>query len=415
MSQEIAIQASKLSKTYKLFKEPVDRLKEALHPFRKKYHTDFHALSDVTFDVYKGETLGIIGKNGAGKSTLLKILTGVLTPSSGTYSVRGRISSLLELGTGFNPELSGIENVFFNGMLLNIPREELEHKLSSILAFADIGEFIEQPVKVYSSGMFARLAFAVAFHVDPDILIVDEALSVGDMAFQKKCFDKFHEIRSKGSTILFVSHDPFQVKGYCQRALYLKNGEVVIFGNSSDVVDAYSYDQESEIRAKANKARVIKEETKDQSDAVAQSVTENSNNHHISITGAKLTNLRGEEVNEIMTGQSVTFSFTYKVVGDFQGKISFVFNLYKHDDFYVCGATSVMDKIPAHAPGETGEVQVKFDNLQLLAGKYKWRCAINDEEGLGIYTEAVPVCEFSIKDNFESVGLINLNRSWKIL
>lgn len=414
MSQEIAIQASKLSKTYKLFKEPVDRLKEALHPFRKKYHTDFHALSDVTFDVYKGETLGIIGKNGAGKSTLLKILTGVLTPSSGTYSVRGRISSLLELGTGFNPELSGIENVFFNGMLLNIPREELEHKLSSILAFADIGEFIEQPVKVYSSGMFARLAFAVAFHVDPDILIVDEALSVGDMAFQKKCFDKFHEIRSKGSTILFVSHDPFQVKGYCQRALYLKNGKVVIFGNSSDVVDAYSYDQESEIRAKANKARVLKEETKDQDDAVTQSVTENSNNHHISITGAKLTNLRGEEVSEVMTGQSVTFSFTYKVVGDFQGKISFVFNLYKHDDFYVCGATSVMDKIPAHAPGETGEVQVKFDNLQLLAGKYKWRCAINDEEGLGIYTEAVPVCEFSIKDNFESVGLINLNRSWKI-
>ena len=288
MTKEIAIQASKLSKSYRLFKDPADRLKEALHPLRKKYHTNFTALNDVTFDVYKGETLGIIGKNGAGKSTLLKILTGVLTPSSGTYSVRGRISSLLELGTGFNPELSGIENVFFNGMLLNIPREELEHKLSSILAFADIGEFIEQPVKVYSSGMFARLAFAVAFHVDPDILIVDEALSVGDMSFQKKCFDKFHEIRSKGSTILFVSHDPFQVKGYCQRALYLKHGEVVLFGNSSDVVDAYSYDQESEIRAKIAAPKLPQENRNKIPTSTDSIAVENSNNHLVKITGAKL-------------------------------------------------------------------------------------------------------------------------------
>ncbi len=414
MTREIAIQASKLSKTYRLFAEPVDRLKEALHPFRKKYHTDFNALSDVTFDVYKGETLGIIGKNGAGKSTLLKILTGVLTPSSGSYSVRGRISSLLELGTGFNPELSGLENVFFNGMLLNISKEELDTKLSSILAFADIGDFIYQPVKVYSSGMFARLAFSVAFHVDPDILIVDEALSVGDMVFQKKCFDKFHEIRSKGSTILFVSHDPFQVKGYCQRALYLKNGEVVIFGSSSEVVDSYSYDQESEIRAKASKAKQISDISAEiQEDKNA--VSESSNNHHISITHARLVNLQGEEVSEIKTGDSIVLCFNYKVVGDFQGKLSFVFNLYKHNDFYICGATSVMDKIPAHAPGEVGEVRVMFKKLPLLAGKYKWRCAVNDEEGLGIYTEAVPVCEFSIKDNFEAVGLIDLNRSWEII
>lgn len=410
---EIAIQASKLSKTYRLFKDPADRLKEAIHPFRKKYHTDFTALSDVTFDVYKGETLGIIGKNGAGKSTLLKILTGVLTPSSGTYAVRGRISSLLELGTGFNPELSGMENIFFNGMLLNIPRAELEQKLSSIIAFADIGEFIEQPVKVYSSGMFARLAFAVAFHVDPDILIVDEALSVGDMSFQKKCFDKFHEIRAKGSTILFVSHDPFQVKGYCQRALYLKNGRVEIFGNSSDVVDAYSYDQEKEVREKIARstAKISTLENKIEAESI---VSENSNNHHIKITGAKLLNARDMEVEEVTTGQSIKFSFSYKVVGDYPGKLSFVFNLYKHDDFYVCGATSVMDKVPPHSPEVEGEVTVTFPKFPLLAGKYKWRCAINDEEGLGIYTEAVPVCEFTVRDNFESVGLVNLERSWSI-
>ncbi len=408
---DIAIQASKLSKTYRLFKDPADRLKEVFHPLRKKYHTDFKALSDVTFDVYKGETLGIIGKNGAGKSTLLKILTGVLTPSSGTYAVKGRISSLLELGTGFNPELSGMENIFFNGMLLNIPREELERKLSSIIAFADIGEFIEQPVKVYSSGMFARLAFAVAFHVDPDILIVDEALSVGDMSFQKKCFDKFHEIRAKGSTILFVSHDPFQVKGYCQRALYLKNGQVELFGNSSDVVDAYSYDQEKEVRSKVKSIISNQSITSESTDSIA---TENSNTHHIKITGAKLLNARDMEIEEAITGQTIKFNFSYKVVGDYPGKLSFVFNLYKHNDFYICGATSVMDKIPGHSPKENGEITVTFPKLPLLAGRYKWRCAINDEEGLGIYTEAVPVCEFSVRDNFESVGLINLERSWSI-
>ena len=174
-----AIKVSHLTKIYKLYDKPIDRLKESLHPLKKKYHKDFYALSDINFEIKKGETVGIIGKNGAGKSTLLKIITGVLTPSSGHVHVNGRIASLLELGAGFNPEYTGIENIYLQGTLMGYNHEEMEAKIDDILAFADIGDFIHQPVKMYSSGMFARLAFAVAINVDPDILIVDEVLSVG--------------------------------------------------------------------------------------------------------------------------------------------------------------------------------------------------------------------------------------------
>ncbi|HPH04166.1 MAG TPA: ABC transporter ATP-binding protein, partial [Spirochaetota bacterium] len=187
MLQDIAISVEHVSKVYRLYDKPVDRLKESLHPLRKKYHRDFHALDDVSFEVKKGETVGIIGQNGSGKSTLLKIITGVLTPSCGQVRVNGRVSALLELGTGFNPELTGIENVYFSGTVMGYTREEMDVRLDEILAFADIGEFVRQPVKTYSSGMFVRLAFAVAIKSNPEIMIVDEALAVGDMNFQAKC------------------------------------------------------------------------------------------------------------------------------------------------------------------------------------------------------------------------------------
>ena len=201
MSNSIAITINHLTKVYKLYDRPVDRLKESLHPLKKKYHKDFYALNDVSFEIKKGETVGIIGKNGAGKSTLLKIITGVLTPTSGSIHVNGRIASLLELGAGFNLEYTGLENIYFQGTLMGFSHEEMEAKIGEIVDFADIGDFIHQSVKMYSSGMFARLAFAVAINVEPDILIVDEALSVGDMRFQQKCYRKFREFQEANKTI----------------------------------------------------------------------------------------------------------------------------------------------------------------------------------------------------------------------
>jgi len=238
-SGNTAIAVKNLTKIYHLYNKPQDRLKEALHPFRKSYHHDFHALEDISFEVKKGETVGIIGKNGAGKSTLLKIITGVLTPTSGSVTVHGKIASLLELGAGFNPEMTGMENIYLNGTLMGFSREEMSSKIEAITAFANIGDFIHQPVKMYSSGMFARLAFSVSINVEPDILIVDEALSVGDMAFQMKCFKKFQEFQEEGRTILFVTHALDTVIRYCTRGIVIDGGKKVVDSTPKFAVDAF--------------------------------------------------------------------------------------------------------------------------------------------------------------------------------
>jgi ABC-type polysaccharide/polyol phosphate transport system ATPase subunit len=239
MNNSVVIQAANLSKVYKLYNKPVDRVKETLHPLRKQYHRDFYALKDVSFEVTRGETLGIIGRNGSGKSTLLKILAGVLSPSSGSASVHGKVSALLELGTGFNPELSGIDNIYFNGSILGYTRDEMDARMDSILSFADIGDFVHQPIKMYSSGMLVRIAFAAAINIDPDILIIDEALSVGDAKFQRKCYAKFQEFKKAGKTVLFVSHGIETIKQFCDRTILLDAGTFVAQGLPDAIAKIY--------------------------------------------------------------------------------------------------------------------------------------------------------------------------------
>ena len=239
MAEDIAISVNDVSKMYKLYDNPMDRLKESLGLSRKKKYKEHYALNHVSFQVHKGETVGIIGTNGSGKSTILKIITGVLSPTGGEVSVNGRISALLELGAGFNGEYSGLENVYLNGSMIGFSREEIDAKLQSILDFADIGDFIHQPVKTYSSGMFVRLAFAVAINIDPEILIVDEALSVGDVFFQAKCYRKFEEFKEMGKTILFVSHDLSSIGKYCDRVVLLNKGEKLAEGGAKEMVNLY--------------------------------------------------------------------------------------------------------------------------------------------------------------------------------
>ena len=234
-----AIQVRDLTKMYKLYERPSDRFREALGLSRKKRYKEHYALKGLSFDVEEGECIGIIGVNGSGKSTILKIITGVLQPTSGTVSVDGRISALLELGAGFNMEYTGLENVFLNGTMIGFSEEEIKSRLDDILKFADIGDFIHQPFKTYSSGMFVRLAFAVAINIDPEILIVDEALSVGDVFFQAKCFHKFEEFKKQGKTILIVSHDLSSIAKYCDRVLLLHHGELLNQGSPKAMVDLY--------------------------------------------------------------------------------------------------------------------------------------------------------------------------------
>lgn len=236
---ENAIEVKDVSKIYKLYDRPMDRLKESLGLSRKKLYKEHYALNNVSFEVKKGETVGIIGTNGSGKSTILKIITGVLNQSSGDVNIKGRISALLELGAGFNSEYTGIENVYLNGTMNGFSREEVDAKLNDILEFADIGDFVNQPVKTYSSGMFVRLAFAVAINIDPEILIVDEALSVGDVFFQAKCYHKFEEFKKMGRTILFVSHDLSSISKYCDRVILLNKGRKLAEGSAREMVDMY--------------------------------------------------------------------------------------------------------------------------------------------------------------------------------
>lgn len=235
----VAISVQNLSKKYKLYEKNSDRLKETFSLTRKCLHKEHFALSDVSLDIYKGETVGIIGTNGSGKSTILKMITGVLSPSSGTITVDGRISALLELGAGFNMEYTGLENIYLNGTMIGFTDREIDEKLPAILEFADIGDFVHQPVKTYSSGMFVRLAFAVAINIEPEILIVDEALSVGDVFFQAKCYRKFEEFKRMGKTILFVSHDLSSIQKYCDRVVLLNKGHKLGEGTPKEMIDLY--------------------------------------------------------------------------------------------------------------------------------------------------------------------------------
>lgn len=284
------IRVESISKRFKLYRSPSDRLKEIVT--RRKYHTNFDALKDISFSVASGETLGIVGQNGAGKSTLLKILTGILLPDSGSISIDGKITGLLELGTGFNPEMTGIENIFMNGTLLGMTREEINSKKQEIIDFTELGEFIFEPLKTYSSGMVMRLAFAVAIHADPRCFVVDEALSVGDAHFQQKCMNRIKEFRYNGGSIIFVSHDMNAIKMLCDKAILLNQGEVIEKGVPETVVNSYNF-LVSKLNDKENKM-----------------VIENKEEHSYGTFEAKITKVsivgQDSKSNVISSGEAAT-------------------------------------------------------------------------------------------------------------
>ncbi len=404
MSSEVAIAARGLGKAYKIYDKPSDRLKQMIWRGRRTYYREFWALRNLDFDIYQGETLGVIGPNGAGKSTLLQLVCGTVTPSEGQVTVRGRVAALLSLGTGFNPEFTGRENVFVSAAVMGVTEDEIRARFEAIAAFADIGSFIDQPVRTYSSGMYARLAFAIAIHVEPEILIVDEILAVGDAAFQRRCIERFYQIRDAGCTILFVSHDPYQVKTICQRAIYLSHGERAAYGPAADVIDRYIHDMEQRnARARTSAA------------AATPGSPSPAPENPFRIVSVQLENARGEVVDQVDSGADVQIRMRYAAVrDDYPRKVSFVVNLYRHDDFYICGTTTLMEGFEPFEAAPEGEVLIKFPRFQLLAGNYRWRVAINDERGLIIYADAKYVCPVRVVDRFRAVGLVDLPREWHV-
>lgn len=269
-SDDIAIGVHHLAKRYQIYETPRDRLKQFVMPRvqrlvgaqPKHYFSEFWALNDVSFEVKRGETVGIIGRNGSGKSTLLQMICGTLSPTQGHVEVNGRVAALLELGAGFNPEFTGRENIFMNGTLLGLSKQEIEARYDDIVAFADVGMFIDQPVKMYSSGMYVRVAFAIAASMDPSILIVDEALAVGDLAFQAKCMVRLRELMDRGTTVLFVSHDMSSVRNICSKVLWLRQGRTVAYGDPKEVVGAYVGEMNLEINriSKGHQAEIAPEQ-----------------------------------------------------------------------------------------------------------------------------------------------------------
>lgn len=329
------INIKNVSKSYRLYKTPSDKLKEICHPFAKKYHREFRALHDISFKIDKGESIGIIGRNGSGKSTLLKILCGVLQPTSGLVQVNGRVSALLELGAGFNADYTGRQNVYMNGALMGLAKEEIDEKFESIIEFADIGDFLEQPVNTYSSGMYMRLAFACAVNVEPDILVVDEALAVGDVFFRQKCYAKLEEFRKRGITIILVTHAMNEVEQYCQRAVFLDNGSVFFEGESVEAVKRYYLAEQKEHEAAyqiSGAQQVAAAQLEGQGLAAGNaeflwpskeayydiSQTTQISNGWARCTAVALCNSKGEPCRSFQQGEEASFFYEFEVLRDIE-------------------------------------------------------------------------------------------------
>ncbi|MGC6768404.1 ABC transporter ATP-binding protein [Enterococcus sp. LJL51] len=396
---EYAIQIDNLTKTYNMYGKPSDRFKEALDPRRRSYHDVFYALKDVNVHVKKGEMIGFVGENGSGKSTMLKIITGVLTPTSGTLEIDGKISALLELGSGFNPEYSGYDNIYLNGMVLGFSREEISEMEQDIINFADIGDHLYQPVKTYSSGMFVRLAFAVAINVNPDILIVDEALAVGDLEFQLKCMDKFTEIKNSGKTILFVSHDINSVRRFCDRVYWLKNGEVVEEGDTMEVTSNY------ENFLKKKSIKTIEAEKVMKNEETVPDIVE--------VTSAELLDGTLQPVDIVQQDEKVVVKINYTVKNaDIRKPVCGV-AIRTVDNHYVCGLNTLLDKI--EIPWEPGEnvFYIEYNKMSLLTGEYYFDIAFFEEHATVPLEYKTKYLKMFISGQYTGEGIVILDHEWK--
>jgi lipopolysaccharide transport system ATP-binding protein len=358
------IEVNNLSKVFRLYHNPKNRLKEIL--LRRPYSRDFIALKNISFTVHEGETLGIIGENGAGKSTLLKILAGILLPTNGQVSIDGHITGLLELGTGFNPELTGLKNIYMNGLLLGMSKEEIDRKLNSIIEFTELGSFIDEPIKVYSSGMLMRLAFSVSIHSEPQAFVVDEALSVGDAYFQQKCMNRIQKFRENGGSIVFVSHDMNAVKILCDRALLLKNGEIVEEGNPDTVINTYNF-----LLAKKSKGEEIRLKREEEKTSYG--------NFKAEIIGVEFLNEHGVDSRVFISGEKVKTIVRLKANDDIDQMVVGILIRDRFGQDIFGTNTHHLQKINSMKKGEVLEYSYRY-NLNIGPGKYTLTSAVHKDE-----------------------------------
>lgn len=425
MYSDVAIKVENITKVYRLYNSPIDRLKESLHPLRRKFHHDFFALDNICFEIKKGESVGIVGKNGSGKSTLLKILTGVLTPTSGSVKVHGKVSALLELGAGFNPEQSGLENVYFNGMLMGYTREEMDERLDSILSFADIGEFVYQPVKTYSSGMFVRLAFAVAVNVEPEILIVDEALSVGDIRFQRKCYAKIESFKEQSKTIIFVSHDVGVIGNICTDAILLDSGKLISRDEPRSISKQYIQllYGENFVEAIAGNAQhresdesIVFSEKIDKAIRKIGLLSKASTselrhgNGKAEIFDFGILDGKGSRVNRLISGNEYTLFF-YVLFKEITEKLFFAFLIRdaQGSNLFITNTDIVNLNLPEYKPGEVAYVTANI-TMNLAGGEYFMSCITLNNATSEYLDRRLDVYHFNVASfDIKCKGYVNLN------
>ncbi|MDS0525593.1 ABC transporter ATP-binding protein [Clostridium sp. SHJSY1] len=414
----VMISVKNLVKKYNIYEKPMDRLKESLSPSKKVYHKEFSALNGISFEVLKGDAIGILGKNGSGKSTLLKMITGVLTPTSGEIQVNGKIAAILELGTGFNPEYTGIENIYLNGTMMGYTREEMATRVQNVIDFADIGEFINQPVRIYSSGMFARLAFAVAINVNPDILIVDEALAVGDTRFQIKCINKMKELKDNGTTILFVSHATEQVKRFCNKAIWIKDGKIMEIGGSSEVGDVYEdfmkygeADNKQDVRLSGAEEEVALEEPKVEDEITVEAEFRIPNNPDVlaSIMKVKL------NATKLKTFDELAVEVTYDIYREKIEGLLLGVALRTPDGEYIFGPNTYLEKVDIPSDLGRHKVVYRIPSMTLLAGHYLVDVGIFTNEGIVGLDYKQQVCEFMVANKYISEGKFYINHQWEVV
>jgi ABC-type polysaccharide/polyol phosphate transport system ATPase subunit len=388
MKRDYILRLQGVSKHYRLYTKPSDRLKEII--FRKPHHRNFTALKNISFSLQKGESLGIIGDNGAGKSTLLQIIAGTLTPSSGIVEVKGKVLAILELGIGFHPELTGRENVFQYGHILGYDKNFLEEKFPAIEDFAELGEFIDQPIKTYSSGMVMRLAFSVVACLEPDIMIIDEVLAVGDVYFQKKCIDKIMEFRKAGGTLLFCSHALYQVTRVSDRVIWIKNGEIWMDGNPEEVVAAYEWELLERERKKTETSEVFEKQ-----------------NRHVLV---KITNFSLENNTCLKRGSDLVFHIKTEAASkDVQYHLTVSIKAPTGWGIYVAGTH--FDGMPPLSGSQS--VTIVFPQIPIIGGHYYAHARILDDKGLMLYDEKV-MENFYIEKVPGELGSCYMEHEWKI-
>jgi len=399
MSSSLAIRAQQLGKAFQLYDRPIDRLKQMLMRGRRRYYKEFAALHDVSFELRKGEVLGLVGRNGAGKSTLLQLICGTLTPSTGHVTVNGRIAALLELGAGFNPDFTGKENIYLNASILGLSKAEIDARYDDIVEFSGISDFIHQPVKTYSSGMYVRLAFSIATSVDPDILVIDEALSVGDGAFARKSFDRIMRLKEKGATILFCSHSIYQIEALCTRALWLEKGAVQLIGDPATVVAGYQAFLD-----------------RDAAPAVAGSeAIDSSPTGHARILGVQthVDATVGKTLYAQSSKQKLAVSIGFASDPALPAPVAAV-TIHAPDGRTIASSSTQSDglELDRDTSGR-GTATIEFPKIPLLKGEYFIGAHLLSEDGIHVYDTATNVATLHFSQETLEQGVVSLPHLWR--